>query len=372
MKYCLFIFLLPLLWLQCRYKTKDTEAYSKDPKSSVKYAKGFDIITKNKQKVLLLKGVIQHSDKPVSYTLSKAAKARSANQIKIPVKSIVVTSTTHIPMLELLEVEHTLVGFPHTKYISSVKTRKRIKEGKLVDLGLEESINAERLIELNPELLIASSLHANNKLYHNLKKEGIKVIFNGDWLEQTPLGRSEWIKFFGILFNKEKMADSIFKSIETEYLKVKNAAQNQAYSATVLTGSMYSDVWNVAAGKSFIANFLKDANLNYLWKSTKGTGSLQLSFESVLEKAKHADYWLYCGMYETKKQLISANIHYREFSAFAKNNIYTIASKKGESGGLLYFELSPVKPNLVLKDLIKITRPEAFPNYKLTFFSKLK
>ncbi|MGG8496871.1 ABC transporter substrate-binding protein [Tenacibaculum sp. TC6] len=370
MKRLIFIFFIALIFLQCKQNHKDTST-EKSVKSTVKYAKGFDIITENGQKKLIIKKVFQNSNKQFSYTLTNATNF-AANEIKVPVEKIVVTSTTHIPMLELLQSENTLVGFPHSKYISSVKTRNRIKQGKVVELGLEQDMNTEKLIDLQPELIVGFALHANNKLYENIKKTGIPVIFNGDWLEETPLGRAEWIKFFGVLFEKEKEADSIFTAIETEYLNAKNIAQKSTNSPSILSGSMFKDVWNVPAGDSFIASFFKDANLTYLWKDTKGTGSLQLNFENVLEKGKHAGFWLNCGLYETKEQLTSANIHYKEFDAFTHNTIYTIAHKKGETGGLIYFEQSPIRPDLVLKDLIKITNPEVLPDYELTFFSRIK
>ncbi len=370
MKRYLFILSLFVLFTQCKQVTKKT-IEKKTVQSTVKYAKGFDIISENGAKKLVIKRAFQNSEQQFSYTLAKQTNLLN-KEIKVPIERIVVTSTTHIPKLELLHVENTIVGFPHTQYISSKRTRNRIKEGHIVELGLEQDMNTEKLIDLKPELVIGFALHPNTKLYQNIKRTGIPVIFNGDWLEETPLGRAEWIKFFGALYGKEKEADSIFTSIETEYLKAKKIAKNSKKRPTVLSGSMFKDVWNVPAGESFIASFFKDANLNYLWKETKGTGSLQLSFESVLEKGQHADFWFNCGLYETKAQLTTANTHYKEFDAFTNNNIFSIGHNKGETGGLIYFEVAPLRPDLVLKDLIKITHPNLLPDYELTFYKEVE
>ncbi|CAM1366317.1 ABC transporter substrate-binding protein [Tenacibaculum xiamenense] len=369
MKHYLLLFILSCSFFQCKQKTKNNTQTSSN--STIKYAKGFDILHENGERKLIIKKVFQNSDQQFTYTLSDESDIKQ-NKIKVPVESVVVTSTTHIPMLESLNVETSLVGFPHTKYISSQKTRNRIKNGKVVELGLEQDMNTEKLLDLEPQLVIGFSLHPNSKLYNNIKKTGIPVIFNGDWLEETPLGRAEWIKFFGILYNKEEEADSIFSRIENEYLRVKALAKSNKNISTVISGSMFKDIWNVPAGESYFANFLKDANLNYAWKESKGTGSLQLNFENVLEKGKSANYWLNCGLYETKEQLSSSNPHFKEFLSFSNDNVYTIAHKKGETGGLMYFELSPMRPDLVLKDFIKITNPTLLPNYSLTFFGKLK
>ncbi|SOS49195.1 ABC transporter substrate-binding protein [Tenacibaculum dicentrarchi] len=371
MKQFLIFLILLLFFIQCKTsKEKDSQTITAN-QSPIKYAKGFDIITENNQKKLIIKKVFQNSDKQFEFTLTNKTDI-SKNQLKVPVEKLVVTSTTHIPMLELLNSEKKLVGFPHLKYISSEKTRKRIDAGKITELGNEQSMNTEKLLDLQPELVIGFSLHPNSKLYENIKKSGIPVVFNGDWLEETPLGRAEWIKFFGVLLDKEKQADSIFNAIEKSYLDAKNTAQKSPNYPTILSGSMFKEVWNVPGGNSFTATFFKDAHLNYLWKETKNTGSLQLSFESVLDKAKNADFWLGCGFYQTKNEILNANKHYKEFDALKNGNVYTIGTKKGKTGGLIYFELAPIRPDLVLKDIIKITNPTAFPNYELTFFERLQ
>jgi iron complex transport system substrate-binding protein len=125
------------------------------------------------------------------------------------------------------------------------------------------------------------------------------------------------------------------------------------------------------AGESFMSQFLKDAQTNYLWKDTKGTGSLSLSLESVLDKAKDAEYWIAPGFYTSKKEMLQDSPHYKEFKAFTDNKIYTYALNKGETGGVLYFELAVTRPDLVLQDLVSIFHPKVFPNTKKTFFRKL-
>ena len=170
-------------------------------------------------------------------------------------------------MVELLNEETSIVGFPYSKYISSEKTRVLIDNGAIKEIGKENSLNTEILLDLKPQLVVGYSVSSADKSLTTIKKAGINVIYNGDWLEQTPLGRAEWIKFFGVLFDKEKQADSIFKVIETNYKQAKNIALNSSKKATILSGAIMSkDIWNLPAGDSFVAQFLKDANVNYLWK----------------------------------------------------------------------------------------------------------
>ena len=338
----------------------------------ISYAKGFDIVSTKNEKKLIIKNPYSNTSNNFEYIIKKDI-SENLNVINTPIKKIVVTSTTHIPMLELLGEEKALVGFQNTDYISSTKTRNRIDAGFVKELGNEAALNTESLLELKPDVVIGFTMDNYNKTFNLIEKHGIPVIINGDWREETPLGRAEWIKFFGVLFNKERLADSIFNTIEVDYLAAKRIAKENTKYPSILSGAiMRNDIWSLPAGESFVSQFLLDANVNYLWKDSKGKGSLQLSFESVLDKAQHADYWIAPGYFSSKAQLLENNPHYKNFTAFKNNNIYTASTKRGVTGGVVYYELGPTRPDLILQDIIKITNPELLPNYTLTFFEQMK
>ena len=239
-------------------------------------------------------------------------------------------------------------------------------------MGKEENINTEVLLDLNPEMLVGFSLNSNNKMFENIEKAGIPVLLNGDWLEETPLGRAEWLKFFGVLFNKEKLADSIFNAIAKDYNEAVLLVKEAKTKPTILSGVQFKDVWNLPAGKSFVAKLFKDANTEYLWAESEGKGSLSLSFESVFEKGQKADLWISPGHYKSYTQLKEANQHYMQFDAFNNKQIYSFNNKMGENGGVLYYELAPIQPHIVLKDIIKIAHPEILPDYVPYFLEKLQ
>lgn len=376
MKFTQFLFFI--FFMMCAISCKKEPRIvikSIEPESIIRHAKGFDIVDDNGIKKLIIKTAFQNSTEVSEYEiLKKNSTSTSKNKIiKVPIQRIALTSTTHIPMVELLNKETTIVGFANTKYVSSEKTSALIAVGKIKEIGKESSLNTEVILDLKPEIVIGFSVSAANKSLTTLQKSGIPVLYNGDWLEETPLGRAEWMKFFGVLFDKEKQADSIFKVIEANYLKAKNSALKATTKPTILSGAIMSkDIWNLPAGNSFVAQFLKESNTNYLWNNSKGKGSLSLSFESVFEKGKDADFWIAPGYFSSKEQLLQSNQIYTEFEAFKNNKIYTTSTKKGKTGGVLYYELAPVRPDLVLKDLIKITHPNLLPNYTLTFFEKMQ
>ncbi|ARV05542.1 ABC transporter substrate-binding protein [Polaribacter sp. SA4-10] len=369
------VLLFLLISISCKKEVIKVNKKTKS-ESNIKYAKGFDIIDDNGVKKLIIKSAYQNSDATYEYIIRKKTDSKikkfESLMISTPIERIVVTSTTHVPMVELLNEETSIVGFPYSKYVSSEKTRQLINEGKIKEIGKESSLNTEILLDLQPELVVGYSVTSADKSLTTVKKAGINVIYNGDWLEETPLGRAEWIKFFGVLFDKEKKADSIFKVIEANYLTAKNIALKSDKKPTILSGAIMSkDIWNLPAGESFVAQFLKDANVNYLWKNTKGKGSLSLSFESVYDKGESADFWIAPGYFYSKEQMLKSNELFSKFKAFKNDNIYTPSTKKGKTGGVIYYELAPTRPDLVLKDIIKITNPHLLPNYEFTFFEKM-
>ena len=381
MKFKCFLFLVTLVFFNCKKETKkQLQIESKHQEIALKYAKGFSIKTYDTYKVLEIKTPWPNAEKAYRYLLINKTHANKTGFvtgeydgiIAQPIQKIVVTSTTHIPALELLGVAETLVGFPGTDYISSEKIRTNINNSSIRELGKNEGLNTEILLELNPDLVIGFGIDGNNGSLETIKKSGIPVIFNGDWVESSPLAKAEWIKFFGALYNKEKEADSIFNTIEKDYLEVKQLAKNAKTKPTVLSGAMHSDIWYLPNGTSTEAQLLKDANVNYLWNHTEGSGSLKLNFESVFVKAKGADIWLNPSNYSSLKALKNANENHALFDAFQNKSIYTFNNTTGSSGGVLYYELGMTRPDLVLKDITKICHPELLVNHKPYFFKPLE
>ena len=371
------LLLMIVLAVGCKQNLNPENSSFSNSSNQIKYAKGLAIYKYNGFTILKIKDPWPNASKEFTYILQEKNgiipdSLRQNPIIPIPLKTIVATSTTHIPSLEMLGVENTLIGFPNTDYISSEKMRHRIDLGKIRDVGNDQSFNTELLIELAPDAIIGQGINNNNPALDNLQKSGLKVILNGDWNESSPLGKAEWIKFFGALYGLDAKANDIFKSIESDYLKTVALAQKTTTKPTVFSGAIFENQWYMPQGNSWGSLFIKDANANYLWSESKGTGSLSLSFESVLVKAQNADFWIGPGQFTSLKEMTEANPHYAQFKVFQTKNIYSYSTKKGKTGGLIYYELAPNRPDLVLKDIIKILHPEILPNYKLYFFEKLR
>ena len=372
-----FYFCLSVVFLFVQCKKETTTPSLAISKNTIQYAKGFSIKNYKGYSVVTVFNPWPKANKTYTYILKNKNgtvpdSLKKNTIITIPIQKIVVTSTTHIPSLEMLGVEKSLIGFPDLDYISSEKVRALIHQKKIKELGKNQSLNTEVLIELQPDVIIGYGIDNNNPTLDNLEKNGLKILLNGDWNEQSPLGKAEWIKLFGVLYDKQEKASELFSKIEKEYLKTQKIAQKAVSNPTVLMGDIYNDQWNLPQGNSWGCQFIKEAKGNYLWAETTGTGSLSLSFETVFEKAKNAEFWITSGQFSSLKAMLNANPHYNQFTAFQNKNVYSFAAKKGKTGGILYYELAPNRPDLVLKDLVKILHPELLTGYKPIFFEKLE
>jgi len=371
----LFLVILSFSIVECKNESKPNVIIS--AKNEVRYAKGFSIQNYDGYSVVTLKNPWPKATKTYTYILKEKNgtvpdSLKQNTIIPVPIKTIVVTSTTHIPSLEMLEEINTLIGFPHCDYISSKKVRARIDAGKIKELGNNQDLNTEVLLDLQPNVIIGYGIDNKNPTLDNLQKSGLKVMLNGDWNEENALGKAEWIKFFGALYGKQKQATAIFTKIEKDFLKTIRIAKMAKTKPTILAGDMFEDHWYLPKGSSWGSLLLKQANGNYLWQKTSGTGSLSLSFETVFEKAKSADVWITSGQFSSLNEMTNSNPHYAEFYAFKNKNVYSFSGKKGKTGGVIYYELAPNRPDIVLKDLVKILHPELLIGYKPFFFEKLK
>ena len=372
-----FIFLFSILLLGgCKQNSANSVVSKSSTKNEIQHAKGIEIYHYQGYSILKITRPWPDAKTPFTYILQEKNGSipdslQQYTRISVPIQSIVVTSTTHIPALELLGVENTLIGFPNTDFISSAKTRKRIDAGLVKEVGTNETLNTEILIDMAPEVIVSFGLNNSNPTLDNLQKSGLKVLLNGDWNEQSPLGKAEWIKFFGALYGLDAKAKAIFSSIEKEYQTTLALAKKAKQKPTVLSGAMYQDQWFVPQGESWMALFLKEAQSNYLWANTTGTGSLTLPFETILEKAQKAEFWIAPGDFTSLKEMNNSNPHYGKFDAFKNKKVYSYALHKGAKGGILFFEWSSARPDWVLKDFIAIFHPELAPHYTPHFFEKL-
>ncbi|MCF1751213.1 ABC transporter substrate-binding protein [Mariniradius sediminis] len=341
------------------------------------YATGFTFWKGEGFLVLEVKNAYAGQKNSIRYLIHTSADSDFPEEsfeavVVLPAERVVLTATTQIPHLDYLGKTDALIGFPNLDLISSPAARERIAAGEIEDLGAGPQSNIERIIDLNPDWVQISTLGNELSNLDLLRKAGVPAILNGDYLEQHPLGRAEWIKVTGALLGKSAEADSIFRVLEKEYLgAIALVKQQNLMRPRVLAGIMYQDVWYLPGGDSWAAKLLESAGADYLFSNIEGTGSAELSYEYVLDRAMDADVWIGVADFPSLEEMGAADRRYQDFKAFQTGEVYTYALKKGPTGGLEYFELGYLRPDWILKDLIKVLHPELLPDYQPYFYQKI-
>ena len=289
--------------------------------------------------------------------------------IRTPIQRIAVYTSVHASIIEQLGEVNSIVGVCEAKYIDSKIIQEKIRKGQVSDLGEATAPNIERIIDIGTEILFASPFQ--NAGYGAAEKLGIPILEGADYMEAHPLGRTEWIRFYGMLFNKANIADSIFKETENRYLTLKEIVEKaHLRRPKLLVERKYGSSWFLPGGESYIANLYKDAGADYIFKDIPGGGSVPYAFESVLEKALHADIWLFKFYQErpfTYADLKAEYAPYTNFDAYKKQQIFTC-----NTAFTPFYEEVPMHPDYLLRDLIQIFHPELIEKTPLRYFSPLK
>jgi iron complex transport system substrate-binding protein len=207
---------------------------------------------------------------------------------------------------------------------------------------------------------------------HDKLQEGnFKVVINSEYMETTPLGRTEWIKFIAAFFNKEAEAERIFENIADRYTKLAAKTCVVSVKPTVFCNIAYRGAWHVPGGNSYVAAFLQDAGAKYLWDDDHSTGGMPMNIESVLARAKDADFWINPGAGRSREELAAVDERYSVFRAFRIGNVFNNNAKMRAGGGNDIWEAGIANPDMVLADLISIFHPELLPDHQRAWYWQL-
>jgi iron complex transport system substrate-binding protein len=349
-------------------------------KSQVKYAERFYIEQKDGYKLLNIKNPWQGAiDVNQSYCLVPEglplpATVDSGKVIRVPVKSIICMSTTHLSMITALKKEETIIGISGSDFVYDRNLLNLIADQKIFDVGYEANLNKELVVRISPDLVMVYGIGSESVGYlGKLKELGIKILFNADYLEQDPLGKAEWIKVFGALYNKGKEADSIFDSLSDEYNNLKlYIKKNSTVKPSVFLGLPWKDSWFISPGNSYISRLISDAGGEYIWKDIKSDISMPYGIENVFIKALKADYWLNTSSVNTRTEIISLDNRLQELSAYKNGNVFNNNRRVTKKGGNDYWESGSINPQKILKDIASILHPDLFPGYELFYYKKIE
>ncbi len=346
---------------------------------SLSYAKRFGAAMVNGYKTLYLFGNRNSNDTTAVFILYPKNEKKpnldpNAFYVGIPVAKVACLSSVYVNMLQKLDLLQTICAVDNVDYYNNPYIIDGVAKNTIKEIAKGPEINAEQTLLLKPDLLLTFGM-GNPKKDVNEKviNAGIPAAVTLDHLEETPLARAEWIKFIASFFDKNALADSLFKLTENNYLQLRAMVDTVRTKPTVFTEMKYSDAWYVPGGESFMAHLLKDAGSDYIWKDEKKTGSIPLNFESVYTKAKDADYWLNLFItVNSKKDLLGFEERYNLFSAFKKGNIYNNNRTVNAKGYSIYWEEGICNPDELLRDLIFIFHPAQLPQHSLKYYKKIE
>lgn len=299
--------------------------------------------------------------------------------VRTPLESNVVFTAPHCQLMYELGCKNVITGVCDKDYINipDIKERVKLSDGKastsdtdkvIIDCGSSMQPDIERIIALKPEGLFISPFE-NSGGYGKLDKLHIPIIETADYMETSPLGRAEWMKFYGLLFKSEERSDSLFSSIEKEYLALKAEAAKLPQGLSILTERKMGSVWYVPGGKSTMGILLKDANAKYIFADDTHSGSLAYGPERILSKGTQIDVWAFKyfgGKALSKSDLLAEYEGYKALKTFNQNSIFQV-----DTSTQPYFELTSFHPEILLREFIILAHPKATQFGKLRFYQHL-
>ena len=331
-----------------------------------------------KEGTLLHRYILVPKGEEGNKTVARLAMQRSAgarcvtDTVRTPVENSAVFTSPHCQLLYELGCEQAIRGVCDLDYINIPDVKKRAasagnhgSSSAIADCGSSMAPDIERIIALKPEAILVSPFE-NSGGYGKLDKLHIPLIEVADYMEASPLGRAEWMKFYGMLFEKsdvkdskagifQNKADSLFAKIEKEYQNLKAAARKLPAGLSVLTERKTGSVWYVPGGQSTIGILLKDANARYIFSEDQHSGSLAMSPEQILAKAKNIDVWAFKyfgGKPLSRSQLLQEYAGYKSLAAFGSSRIYQVDTSREP-----YFEITSFHPEVLLREFILLSHP---------------
>ena len=379
-KYNISFFILAALFLSltcCRDNRREAGLLQGDT-LQLKYAKNITIVRHNGYTTVSMKNPWKPDKTLHQYVLVPRSEKVQSSKFKVqsrgtvlhvPLQSSAVFTTVHCALIEMLGCEESVGGVADLKYIKLPWVHERVKKGEIADFGDGMSPVIEKIIDAKPDAIFLSPFE-NSGGYGKVEEINVPIVECAEYMEDSPLARAEWMKFYGILFGQEQRADSLFHEVDSCYHALKQMAAASKEKPSVLMDKQTGSVWYVPGGRSTIGQMISDANATYPWSEDNHSGSLSLPFETVLEKAGHCPVWLlrYSSDHHLMLGELQAEHHgYPQLNAFAQGSVYGCNVELSR-----FYEETPFRPDWLLNDFIVILHPTIQGLHPLRYYHKVK
>jgi len=283
-------------------------------------------------------------------------------KIRVPIKNTICMTALQLSNFTILDAHDVVKGLTGTKNLFNKDILARVKDGRIVKIGMEGNIDAEMVLAANPDVIFISPFKRGG--YDAIKETGITLVPHLGYKELDPLGQAEWVKFVGMFIGKEREACDIFAGIEQRYNELKSKVQQSMVNGqsstaktlpTVTSGEMHYGNWHAVGGKNYLAQIFRDAGADYVIKDDETAGE-DVEFEKMYEMAANADYWRILNSFagDFSYEALKASEPRNElFKAFREKKVIYCNMKQQA-----YYEITPVEPDVLLKDFVAIFHPE--------------
>ena len=342
----LYLATLLLTLASCSGNDSSQESILFEELISLKYANGLSLYKTNEGTVVTITN--PQTQEILDHFLVTSKEESEMSNIKVvttPFESVLAYSSTYISFMSALKEVDKITGVTYSQGISNQRIKERLATKQTLDVGSDQSPDKELVISLKPDLAM---IYPNNGNHDWFQSFSIPTIANVEYLEVHPLAQAEWIKLYGVLFEKEELADSIFNEIEKNY-KSEIVMASDSNLPVVLCGELYDDVWTLPGGRSFTSKLIEDAGGQYFLSSDTNSGSRKLDFEYVLSQDTLLDYWLlltYNPKPITYQYLKENKPRYSYLSVFSPEKM-SVCNTATSS----YFETGILEPHILLKEL---------------------
>ena len=292
-----------------------------------------------------------------------------ATVIEGAIQRAAVFTTVHCALLTEFGLGDRIVGVADSKYIKIPYIHEQIAKGRIVDCGNGLNPVVEKIMDIKPDVIMLSPFE-NSGGYGKTEEIGIPLIECAEYMETSPLGRAEWMRFYGLLFGVGEKADAMFHEVDSCYTALKQQATEAGDGRSVIVDKVVGSVWYMPGGRSTIGQMIQDAGGRYPWANDEQSGSLALPFESVLERGGESDVWMlrYSSDHEWDyRELLSGHQGYGQLRAFREKEVYGCNVEQSK-----FYEETPFHPNYLLNDFIQILHPDIIGTSSLRYYKKLK
>ena len=376
MKYTyLHLFVIACLLFSCGGKpTKQTDNSLK-LSYTPKYAQGFELGNEGATKVLRVRNPWQGaSDVVYSYYLKPDADPKKPDEIKTPVENLICLSTTHIAYIDAIGKTNTIDGVSGSSYVSNATVRQGIADKRVLDVGYEGNLMYETVLSLQPDVVFAYGIGGEfAAIATKLNELGVKVVFFGDYLEDTPLGKTEWLMAVAAFFNCENEAETQLNEIFKNYNDLSGKIKTETGSRPkVMMNAPWRDTWYIPGGKSYMIKLIEDAGGDFIFAGNDKRDSYPISLERAYSEALNADFWLNTNAAVSLDEIKQIDTRLADIPAYKNRKIYNNNARMTAGGGSDFWESGVMNPHIILMDVVKIFHPHILPNHELVYYRQLQ